>query len=239
LEQGLPTQEVVEGDAKCEEVICIDSCDDHPVSLRTVLPPDLVSASSGSCDDGSVSSLSSDEETAPLRRSIFSSHWKAEGKRQTSMRARALPTADVVTTSCPFSEYSDDETDFDENASGNTYERTLRKQEGIKASSEKVDRRKIFAGCINSDPIFFERSNCFRMNSPLSEMTRRHAFSDSALVVKKPSSCLRSPRYAGDESARHSTDSSQSVSFAASVTVIKFKVPQEQWASSGWSSFFH
>jgi hypothetical protein len=141
---------------------------------------------------------------------------------------------------------SDDESDDGSreatSISGNTYERTLLKREGIKPSppDNNIPRRRLFAGCMNHDntkPV--QRSNsCFGpVSSPMMMLSRRNACSDSALVVRKMSSCLRPPKYSGEEPSRH-LDRSRSVTFAQSASMVKYEIPQEQWAASGWSSYF-
>jgi hypothetical protein len=57
--------------------------------------------------------------------------------------------------------------------------------------------------------------------------------------VKTPPSCLRSSKYSGNKPVLKSPDQSLPVKFAATVKIVKYEIPQEQWAAAGWSSMFH
>lgn len=199
---------------------------------------------SGVCDDDSLSSLSSDEGRSNRRRPIFATHWeKTSATRSTYARTGPFPKRKLVAHPCPYSVGSDDEDGSNASKSGNTYERTLKQEERIETSSAKVnsDRRSIFAGCLSRTEPSLQRvvSSCFAMSPQLSALSRRNAFSDSALVVKRLPSCLRPSKYSGNKLIRDCSRRSLPVSFAATVSVVKFEAPQEQWAASGWSSLFH
>eukprot|EP00545_Synedropsis_sp_CCMP1620_P003602 CAMPEP_0119025204 /NCGR_PEP_ID=MMETSP1176-20130426/33331_1 /TAXON_ID=265551 /ORGANISM="Synedropsis recta cf, Strain CCMP1620" /LENGTH=271 /DNA_ID=CAMNT_0006980697 /DNA_START=128 /DNA_END=939 /DNA_ORIENTATION=+ len=212
--------------------------DDEPCCT---VPLGLLSFSSGD-SSGSLSSLSSDEGGAA--RSIFSQHWQ-KSKRNAAIatkRRRPFPKTQIVAAAHPFCTSSDDESDYNSqpSSSGNTYERTLRKREGIKASdnSPGAARRILFAGCMNGDGAAFKSSkkvqrstSCFAPNSLPMQMllSRRNACSDSALILKKMSSCLRPPKYSGNDPSRH-LDRAQPVSFALSASIMNYEIPQEQWA---------
>ena len=121
--------------------------------------------------------------------------------------------------------------------------KTIIVPEGIKTSSSTVnsDRRSIFAGCIARTEPSLQRaaSSCFAMSPQLSALSRRNAFSDSALVVKKLPSCLRSSKYSGTKAMRDFPTQSLPVKFASTVKIVKYEIPQEQWAPAGWSTLFH
>ena len=224
------------------EITCIESYDDdiqHQQDQRRVMVlPNWVSASrEPCCDEGSVSLLSTSDETdSQQRRSIFSKHWEnSPTEMLASKGSRLFPKEMIVTHHCPFASESEDENDDEENDDGNTCGRTTvqRMQEGVQLSSSEFnhDRRRIFAGCFipESSPIM----------KKLPSYLRRNAVSDSALIMKKLPSCLRPPRYSsGGELSRH-TDRSVSVSFCSAVAIVKYEIPREQWAASGWSNFFH
>ena len=228
------------------EMTCIESYDDdtqHQRHQRQVMVfPKWVSASRDSCNEDSVSCLSSDEADSHRRRNIFSKHWeKQPNGKLASKRSRPFPKEKIVTHHCPFtSETKDENNNKEENDSGNSYERTLQMQEGSKLPSEVVnhDRRRIFAGCTSSRKPTRSTSCCFAMSPQLSVTSRRNAISDSALIVKKLIPCLRPPKYSCGDPSRH-TDRSVSVSFSASISIVKYEIPQEQWAASGWSNFFY
>lgn len=219
-----------------DEVDCEINDEQSNMFPRWVHPSKEVS------DDASLSSMSSNENETCQRRQIFAMHWDRSPSTHSSKRNRPFPKAQIATRPCPFSGGSDNDVDSDETDSENTYERTLKQQEGIKESSLLANsgRRRIFGGCMNRSDAQLERStSCFAMSPKLSALTRRNAFSDSALVVQKLPSCLRPSKYSGDKRTRISSDRSLPVSFSANVTFVTYEMPQEQWAASGWSNLFY
>lgn len=230
------------------ELTGVESFDDAEIHCRLVEEeasrlPSRVDISGEFCDDDSLSSLSSDEAKPSQRRPIFASHWDKSSATRSMKRSGPFPKRKLVAHPCPYSTESDDDVGSLTDHSGNTYERMLKQQEGIKTSSSTVnsDRRSIFAGCITRTEPSLQRaaSSCFAMSPQLSALSRRNAFSDSALVVKKPPSCLRSSKYSGTKPVRESPSQSLPVKFSPTVKIVKYEIPQEQWAAAGWSSLFH
>ena len=233
-------------ETKHTELTGIESYDDAEIRCRLVDEevtgfPAWVEQS-GCCDDDSMSSLESDEGRSSQRRPIFASHWEKSSVTRSTKRIGPFPKRKLVPHPCPYSVGSDDEVGSTASNSGNTYERTLKQDEGIKASSEvNPDRRSIFARCLSrvEPPLQRAVSSCFSMSPQLSALSRRNALSDSALVVKKSPSCLRSSKYSGAKPVRDASRRSLPVSFNSTVSVVKYEIPQEQWAATGWSSLFH
>jgi len=193
---------------------------------KTWSPPSLISGSSSSslADDSSdLSSISSDESFEPRRRSIFSPEMSDSLRQESITQDRTDP--------CPFSLDSDAEHDEDHKDQGeNAYERALSRRDGLQPTRETSLcglGKGIFGGCIQKS----ERRKSFfdMLSSPLSGITRRHAFSDSALVTKDLQSCLKQSKLSRQ----------RSVSFATAVAVIDYEIDKEQFATPGWSQYFH
>jgi hypothetical protein len=245
IDHGHPSKSSVAG-TKQTALTCPVSCsDDDEIDseINDEQPnmfPKWVHSSKEVSDDASFSSMSSNENEPCQRRQIFAMHWDRSPSTHSSKRSRPFPNAKGVTRPCPFAAGSD--VDSDETDTENTYERTLKQQEGIKESSILANsgRRRIFGGCMNrSDPQLERSTSCFAMSPKLSALTRRNAFSDSALVVQKLPSCLRPSKYSGEKRTRLQSDRSLPVSFSANVTFVTYEMPQEQWAASGWSNLFY
>lgn len=191
------------------------------------LPPDLISVSTASRDDDSVSSLST-SEVCGARRTLFPEHWQ-KSCRSSSFHSAAGTNKTSIVTCCSNEQPILDD---DSSCSDNTYERVLKKQEGVIGKSSQRRR------------ILFQRGNSFDLQSP-SYYARnpsiwRQSYSDSALVVNKSSSsCLRPCKYSGNNGPFTRRSERHRVSFSNDDTVVKFTIPKEQWASSGWSSYFY
>lgn len=197
--------------------------------------PDLVvSLSSEFCiDDASVSSISSNESFQPRRRSIFSSTMNDQQDRVSRTQNRsALSATASETNSCPFSLDSDDEYQNDQHE--NFYEVALKRREKLDTPRPRSTPlcgfgNGIFGGCTKNNE---RRKSCFgSFNFSVSGMTRRNAFSDSALVVKDLRSCLKASKLSRNDRDR--------VSFSTTVSVIDYQVDEEQFSSPGWSQYFH
>jgi len=157
------------------------------------------------CSQGSVNSRP---------RSIFKKYWENSGS--TSFISRADKTARSVTTPATASVSSWD-TD-DESAAANSYERILKRNEGV-----KTRRRTIFGGSqYQSSPSLARPYH----PAPL----ERKAKSACELEKRRLPSCLRTSHAIRARSS--------SVSFDCEVSVITYSKPKENWAAEGWSKLF-
>lgn len=210
-------------------------CSEH------LMPPDLISVSTASRDDDSVSSLSTSDEVCCRRRTLFPEHWQKASTKAGG--ANKFLGSSIATCFHNSHAHCDDDS-----CSANTYERVLKKQEGVHGrTTGKNQRRKLF-GNLPAVPSL-RRGNSFDLQLP-SYYARNpsiwpQSYSDSALVVEKTSSsCLRPCKYSSCNGSRPSQqhgshDCCRHVSFDKTITVTKYSIPQEQWASSGWSSYFY
>jgi hypothetical protein len=156
------------------------------------------------CSQGSVNSRP---------RTIFKTYWESSGSSPSI--SRADKSARSVTTPATASVSS---WDTDEESAANSYERILKRKEGV-----KTRRRSIFAGSqYQSSPSLARPYH----PSPL----ERRAKSAPQLEKRRLPSCLRS----GDVNRARSS----SVSFDCEVSVITYSTPKENWAAEGWSKLF-
>lgn len=236
---------------KCEHSPCLS---DDGETKRTVdstitgmescsldgVPLELWSSDWSSFDD-SVSSMSSDE----------SSHWsQPEVATRRRLFPNMLPSAPVreVSDHCP---KKDDEAvnDGDDisqgSSSSNTYERTLRQQEGVLKPPvfehiivNTKPRWSLFARCMSG------ASNTWWCYTPRQDLllvasgTIEHDNSNSSLpVVQTSKSCLiRRSKYTGVGRKPQTRRHSRSVSFDYSVSVFEYEA--QRAAPPGWSTYF-
>lgn len=155
------------------------------------------------CSEGSATSRP---------RSIFKSYWEKSGSRPSLSRtSRSISTP----TTASVSSHS---WDSDEQSAANSYERILKRNEGVKSS-----RRSIFGSQYKSTPSLARPYH----PAPLAQKAK----SDSELQKKRLPSCLRSSKLKRGRAP--------SVSFDCEVSVITYSSIQENWAAEGWSEIFH
>jgi hypothetical protein len=202
-----------------------ESSDQHPELLSVSSYNSLSSLSSCESDTSANHSAHLNEDSgASQQRSIFKTYWEKSGSHP---RAPVVPgnksssRSDTTATTVASSE-SSTESDGTDNTCAN-YERSLRRNEGIKASRSR--RRSIFGDSRGSMPSLPARPY---NAAPL----ERRAKSTSELEKGKLPSCLRSRD--GQGRVR-----SSSVSFDNEVSIYEFSPPKENWAADGWSKWFH
>jgi len=109
----------------------------------------------------------------------------------------------------------------------NTYEKTLKLQEGV-LNNNATSRRSIF-GHHQSEP-FLSRSGT---NGEIQGITsNQRTYSVPTRIgskVPKPS-CLRSSKHVRSEKQR--------VVFSPEVSIMKYHIPVEEWGTKGWSKWF-
>lgn len=181
---------------------------------RPSTPATIATSAVDSDDSNSVSSLSSNEDED--RRSIFRTYWKQNSNR---IAPFAEATSRLRTRSI---------SDEDSDKSNNTYERSLKEQEGIPR------RRSIFGNNAQQCLVKQQSLPCFRMNAPL---VYRKAVSDSELQCKRLPSCLRPSKYSGASSTLKKKCDKE-VSFSERTHVVDYTIPVEVWAEDGWSKYF-
>jgi hypothetical protein len=152
----------------------------------------------------------SEGSTTSRPRSIFKTYWEKSGSGPSlSREGRSIATPVTASISS---------WDSDEQSAANSYERILKRNEGV-----KLKRRSIFGSQYQSMPSLARPYH----PAPLERGTK----SDSELGKKRLPSCLRSSNpYRGRAS---------SVSFDCEVSVITYSSTQENWAAEGWSKMFH
>jgi len=219
-----------EDDVKASLVAPLLLFSEGRLSSRSLTPP-LDEVTTCSDDSASVSSVSSDETEGSMNdddfndqtpRSIFKTYWEKKGG-SASIRRSSQPTDYTQSLSgCA----SDEES---ESSSANTYERTLRKNEGVSTSSRRI----IFG------------TGCYSQSTPTLSLSTlvndfRKTRSSSELERKPKASCLRPCRYSGQQQRNTSEGSTAeaSVTFSKQVKVATFQPPLEKWAAAGWSDFF-
>lgn len=178
-------------------------------------------SSLSSCGNFSEVSVRSEESTSSTRqRSIFKSYWKNTGSTPSITRTgKSSPSVATPATASVSSWDSDDES-----TAANSYERVLKRNEGVKSSSR---RRSIFGSTkYDSMPSLLARPY---HPAPL----ERKIKSTSALSTERLPSCLRSSER--EEGSKRCS----SVSFDCEVSVITYTCPKENWAAEGWSKMFH
>jgi len=190
------------------------------------LPPlDQITVCSTACDDdnSSLSSMSSAGHCAQdvKPRTLFKSYWETSGSFR-SLKSVSVPVKELSFTSPEV-----------DTTVAITYEHTLELREISVPRTESTPRtrRRIFGQLVCSDslPLF----PSLNLHKDLREIR-----SASALTHKKPKeSCLRQSRFSGQR-RRDSDASDASVSFSATVDVVFFEPPSEQWAPAGWSDRF-
>jgi len=184
--------------------------------------PDLVlsspcrSCSSKSDSDSSISTNDNDAtesgKSQPAR-SIFNTYWEQKGG------ASPIITRKIPLTAAPKlpPEWKLDG-DY-EDQDDNTYERTLKSQEGILGSKL---RRKIF-------PVYKVCSSAPMLRSlPSQDVRKTYSVSEIDSIARRKS-CLRRK---GDKS------SEGCVVFSPQVSIFHFHTPKEIWGSKGWSEHF-
>jgi hypothetical protein len=113
------------------------------------------------------------------------------------------------------------------------------------ASSVRKDRRVLFGSYVyRGNSSSYQRSHsCGTLNHRFVSGNARHVVSDSELAYlpsKQLVSCLRPSTYSANEaSAKTLRMSSSHVSFDVNIKVLKYDVPSEQWAPTGWSDYFN
>jgi hypothetical protein len=196
-----------------------DMCGNAP-DLRLISSYDSLSSLS-SCE--SESCINADQESAgngcsvaSSPRYIFKTYWDKSG----SLPQSTDKTCSTRSTSPGSCSASDEESTVSA-ATANSYERVLKRSEGVKSSR----RRSIFGMQQESMP-------CQLPARPYQPSPLKHR-AKSAPEIKKNNlpSCLRT-------SEERRTRSS-SVSFDAKVSIVSFNPPKENWAADGWSTWFH
>ena len=181
-------------------------------------------SSLSSCGNFSESACSQ-ESSSSRPRSIFKSYWENSGTTPSISRARKASPS--VTTPATASVSSWDSEDDDDESAANSYERILKRNEGIKTRR----RRSIFNSKYQSMPSL---GRPYHPGAP----GERKIKSTSALLSQRPArSCLRSSSDEGQKTTRPACSSS--VSFDCEVSVITYSAPKENWAAEGWSKMFH
>lgn len=160
---------------------------------------------------GRQNNVCGEGSTTSRPRSIFKTYWDNSGDRPSMIRADKS-TATPATASVS-------SWDSDEESAANSYERILKRNEGV-----KTRRRSIFSQ-YQSTPSLARPYH----PAPL----ERRAKSAPELEKKTLPSCLRR------STNLNRACSSSSVSFDCEVSVITFTSPQENWAAEGWSKIFH
>lgn len=203
-----------------------------------------------STDDLSLSSLSSMEddtfdndsfsELPPAKpRSIFHSYWSKEKPARSlsspprfSYPEQRVVVAGRIPLSVSRGDSAGDSDDESTSSSCISYERTLRKNEGIRSPAKTPEattphRRSIFG---NSHYISQSMPSLGEHLTTTRRENYRKTRSASDFEGKLPS-CLRSNR--------RRERSNSTVSFSSQVTVMEFKDSQEAWAADGWSKYFY
>ena len=169
-------------------------------------------SSCGSGQSNAEQSVDSEGSVTSKPRSIFKTYWEKSGSLPQTIRADKSSHSVATPATASVSSW-----DTDEESAANSYERVLKRNEGVKSR-----RRSIFGSQYQSMPSLDRPYH----PGPL----ERKAKSSSELEKRKLSSCLRS----GERNAR-----SSSVSFDSEVSVITFSPPKENWAADGWSNYFY
>ena len=176
-------------------------------------------------------------------------HAKQSPTRRRIIHAHATYTYHYETNANPFKIFgieqdegrltpsTDLSTDDESCDSLNSYERLLKKNEGVKLQKRS-------ASC----PSLSRSMASLSLGSDTGAHSQRKAQSDTALVVKttrKPS-CLRKSRFSFDEASNDKNNTSKgrtnvrrpSVSFEPRIKVIEFQNDLEKWAPNGWSNWW-
>jgi hypothetical protein len=244
------------GDNMINEALITEG--EPPVAIR--IPLDEVSFSTRSMgsgcknDDGEedslVSDMSEDDESQQRKivdsvpRSIFSTYYEANPTAAARKRSANPPTKRIQRLAPqhsdpdPFEffgikrpERHGREDENDSSSSMNTYERVLQQHE---SSNNPLESRPFWMS------FFGGNGHASEPHLTARNLHQRNAYSDSVLIRKPKTSCLRRGRFSTLQDANEATDhcSPKAISFQSSIEVRVYERPVEQFASKGWSDFF-
>lgn len=194
-----------------EQEACSSSSELQSVSSYNSLSS-LSSCGSGG-NNAEHDSVCSHRSSNSRPRSIFKTYWENSGSSPSISRANLKSTRSTMTPATA----SVSSWDSDEDSAVNSYERVLKRNEGV-----KTRRRSIFGSSQ------YQSTPSLRPYHPAP--LKRRAKSASELEKRRLPSCLRSR----DEPKIRCS----SVSFDCEVSVITYSTLKENWAAEGWSKLF-